>query len=325
MGCPVPEYHDNQKRSTPRCRTIRSLAYRSCCPSGTWLQVIAPLLAAPEMLYVNVGANKGYNVNIFLSMFEAGYNVSNTQWHQALLQQRPQHTKPQACFDKHHPSKGIPRLCGACCVCFDAPPRRVSDSRVSVLAVEMMPATAMLLQHNFGRFRVTGTVAQVAISNSIGAKEVHMAIAGEEDLGIGGLPSYRQHEPAPPKRWVNLLTLDALMRSKGLAHRTIQLLSIDVEGFDALVLRGANATLRRTLVVEFEYHKVGVWKHMGFWPTIDWLAQQHNFRCYWQGDDDSLAPVLAECDAGMKDAFWGNVVCTRSDRLARMLETLVKF
>ena len=39
----------------------------------------------------------------------------------------------------------------------------------------------MLLQHNFGRFRVTGTVAQVAMSNSIGAKEVHMANAGEED------------------------------------------------------------------------------------------------------------------------------------------------
>ena len=102
MGCPAPEHHDNQKRSTPRCRTIRSLAYRSCCPSGTWLQVIAPLLAAPEMLYVNVGANTGYNVNIFLSMFEAGYNVSNTQWHQALLQQRPQliRMRPFLSFEK---------------------------------------------------------------------------------------------------------------------------------------------------------------------------------------------------------------------------------
>merc|ERR1711941_6494 len=59
-------------------------------------------------------------------------------------------------------------------------------------------------------------------------------------------------------------------------------LSIDVEGFDALVLEGASQTLPRVRYLEFEYNWKGPWLHKSLSALIMYL-KQHGFACYWAG------------------------------------------
>ena len=58
----------------------------SNCPSDRWQDVIAPMIAAPvgaptgEVVMINVGANKGFNLAEFLQRY-SGSNLTNTRWH----------------------------------------------------------------------------------------------------------------------------------------------------------------------------------------------------------------------------------------------------
>ena len=51
------------------CHRSLAIAERSNCPSERWADLIAPIIARPNMLILNVGANKGFNVNSFLRRF----------------------------------------------------------------------------------------------------------------------------------------------------------------------------------------------------------------------------------------------------------------
>jgi hypothetical protein len=67
----------------------------------------------------------------------------------------------------------------------------------------------------------------------------------------------------------------------------IDLLSIDVEGYDWPILVGANQTLQRTKYLEFEYHSVGALNEYNLSTAIDFL-HQHQFMCYWMGREGKL-------------------------------------
>ncbi len=99
-------------------------------------------------------------------------------------------------------------------------------------------------------------VAQAAISSRNGVASFPFFTVGDETLAIG----------CDPKQWgkqgcrnVTMYSLDSyvehFVRSKG----PINVLNIDVEGWDFDVLFGASSTLDRTYYLEFKHHANGVY------------------------------------------------------------------
>ena len=103
------------------------------------------------------------------------------------------------------------------------------------------------------------------------------------------------------------------------------MLSIDTEGFDALVLRGAETTLVMARVVEFEYHRSGAWGNLSLWDTLSHLRSRWRYRCYWQGDfrhSGALVPIDEGCSSNLSH-FWSNVVCAKDHDILRIFDDML--
>ena len=322
--CPAPrEVVD--RVDLPRCKAMRRVARDSCCPASLWLHVAAPLLAASNMTYVNVGANKGFNVNAFLQLFQRDWNATSADWHSALLSQQHADDKRRktTSVSFHRDRTSVPPLCGMCAACLERPPPRLGGAQVKVLAIEMMHSTAAVLQHSFIKFGVPGVVVHSAASDREGRASHFAASMGEEALGLGLRPTFSQRRASLTT--VRRSTVDELVREAGIVS-SIDLLSIDTEGHDSKVLRGAEETLNRTKIVEFEYHYVGVWAQSGSLLRTLSRLEALGFSCYWQGGDGALAPLSAtdqKCVVPMKERWWSNVLCTRDGQVRRVFDALI--
>jgi len=117
-------------------------------------------------------------------------------------------------------------------------------------------------------------------------------------------------------------TVDDFLSERGL--RRVQLVSIDTEGWDGLVLRGMERSLRARAVdvVEFEYMRA--WKRIlgerSLQATLGYM-EGVGYTCFWQGNKGALAQASGAC---WTDEFhdrishrWSNLVCAhRPDLLA---------
>jgi hypothetical protein len=123
MVCPCV----NSSASPDHCTRALQVACKSKCPSSRWQDVIASQLvsvgANSRMVFVNVGANKGYRVAEFLSRFWSGGSVSsNSAWQQELIAVG---------------GKKLRRPCGVCSDCMAPPPRSRHNTTVEVHALDV--------------------------------------------------------------------------------------------------------------------------------------------------------------------------------------------
>ena len=114
---------------------------------------------------------------------------------------------------------------------------------------------------------------------------------------------------------VTLTTLDTFFAQKVLPNLNAQpgenvildYLSIDVEGYDAAVLRGGNQTLARTKYLEFEVHSKGDWLTTNLVDVVQSL-KTHKFWCYYAGKEGKLWR-LTDCMTTAGARLWSNVAC----------------
>jgi hypothetical protein len=92
----------------------------------------------------------------------------------------------------------------------------------------------------------------------------------------------------------------------------IHFLSIDVEGFDFEVLKGAAGTLSRVQYLEFEYNWVGPWGKQSLLDAVTMLKDQHNFVCFWMGFDRQLWRITDCWLEHYSLHFWSNVACVNT-------------
>lgn len=291
------------------CNASLAVARRSGCPSSRWQDAIAQLLAAssaaPPLTYINVGANKGYNVAEFMQRYHsrgAGRLRSSEAWHTALLRS----------------SKGQGRVrygCGLCNPCKAPRPRERLHVQVEVHAIEMVDVNMRAVQRLFDIFQVPGTVHHLAVANYSGTANYRAATAiGLEHFELG---NGRQ-------RRVPCTTLDAFAMAHLRPAQPIGLLSIDAEGSDALILEGASRLLeaRRIAVLEFEFIARGFWRsdkgrdQRTLAPVLGRL-EAFGYRCFWQGEGGQLAAASGPfwCDA-FQFRLRSNLVCShRADVL----------
>ena len=256
---------------------------------------------------------------------------------------------------KHLQEKtATPFTCGACRACL-APPPRVAPKRAtsaSVLAVELLNSTYNGLLGAFSRFGVPGEVVHAACADRVGEAREPVGIdAGTESRGIskGGVR-------------VPQTTVDALWAARPGGGEGVSILSVDTEGWDPLVLRGAASLLQQRLVgvLEFEYHVVGPWATTDLREVLGWLRQTGGYHCYWQSNcaprlkthsnmiraapvqrpafvvpraarstlpahraDGVLAPALTEPECQFPRS-WSNMVCASAPELRAALDGLTR-
>lgn len=299
--------------SPQHCGSAMRVALNSSCPlQEAWLDVVAPLLARhAEAVFFNVGANKGYAVAEFIQRFNASSTLTNTAWEA--------HIKAIERSGGLGKVKAFSSTCGICGACLNGPPRvRVGKARrVRSLAIELVTSNANLLSKLFRHFQVDGKVVHraaldVADVSVIEPGGVHPT---SERSGIKGPGEHR----LPWDKPISTTTIDQQMAELDV-HR-VHLLTIDTEGHDAIVLRGADGALKaqRIDVLEFEYHGVGKWRERSLRDTLEYL-DVYGYRCFWQGNalvQGALAPASGPhwCDA-FEFKSHSNLVCAyRADVL----------
>lgn len=265
------------------------VARTSKCPSNTWKTQIYDLWHRQKMKMINIGANSGSNVNEFLLQHDPDWNVSAKAWHEE--------------------SKTSCGVCQACMSKIKRGSKRVSTIRV--IAVELLRINYNAMAHNFKIFNVPGVALNAAGGATIGDAWAPVTTKlGQENIGL--------FTGRRGKDFVPMLTVDGLTTMFGW-HSSVDFLSIDTEGHDAHVLRGAHRGLmhKNFRVVEFEYHREGNWRHTSLNTTVAELMT-YGYTCFWQGND-AFAQYEVECDNEIRQ--WSNLVCAHEDSIVNELIT----
>lgn len=279
----------------------------SNCPSDVWHDKAAPLLAAGasggELVMINVGANKGYNLAEWMQRYSSA-DVSNKQWHSLMMKR----ADPPCAL----------QCCGVCLICHRKRMQQRASAQLRLHAFELQPSNERLLRQLVALSNAPVEVHAQAVSNASG-------VVFTRDSGVPGYESVSaMRSPRGAKSLVrNVTTIDAFLAARGIGR--VGLVSIDTEGWDAFVMRGMEGALRarRVDAVEFEYTRA--WKpHLGeraLAEHLRWLDGV-GYTCFWQGNRGALAQANGGC---WRDTYherishrWSNLVCTARDDLVAL-------
>ena len=211
--------------------------------------------------------------------------------------------------------------CGQCKQCESEYPlpkrRKLSELPPTVTCVEPLPAN----------FDGLSAAAQTEPWASSGLRIIHAAAAldtsrkvtfpanakwGREDIGIDNHGQNRLQNPSGEIS-VATKTVDQLVFGDAGSNEQPKIptvLTIDTEGFDALVLFGAARTLSSGGVayLEFEYHGMPPWKDIKLKWIIDYLNNFH-FDCYFAGNDGLAFKVTGCWQEKYEFHKWSNLAC----------------
>ena len=294
------------------------IALHSACPGPQWLDRVAPTLGrqgeAPAVIFV-AGANKGFGIISLLNRF-GDRRMKPLAWQVALRRYKERRAR-QALTPASASSCGV---CGACRE--PQPPiARLLASHLELHAFELTQANAAWLIHArkaFGLDRKAHSlvVTRAAVSNASGELLVPVSgaasVVGEESisplgisLGTSHAASRAEAQSRGPEKIerVRAIALDDYARNARVQH--IDFLSIDTEGFDALVLEGAAGLLERgaVTVVEFEYHFTAYWNaSQAESRSLEGVVRslgRWGYTCFFQGNarlaDGCVAAITGSC------------------------------
>lgn len=260
------------------------------------------------------------------------------------------------------PSRRPPALqlrwrCGACNDCrfrpaTAAPLPHTPPARV--LAVDIQEANVQLLSRLFQALNITGAAHHAAFTNHSGTiatyESAPLGHAGLEHIGIDRAdwierrrvsaamsattaPGRKGGPKARRRVKVGTETVDEFASVHGLERLTM--LSIDAEGWDPLILEGAERMIRsrRVEVISFEYHFYP-WRAVGrtLRGTLRWLGAA-GYSCFWSGDR-SIGGRLARLGAEEREGWCSelesvdrranraNVVCSHRVSVLAAIEPL---
>uniref|UniRef100_A0A7S1I530 Methyltransferase FkbM domain-containing protein n=1 Tax=Eutreptiella gymnastica TaxID=73025 RepID=A0A7S1I530_9EUGL len=276
----------------------KGITYNTRCPDATWIDVFlrCPSIKCAErpIVMYHIGCNKGFD--------------ALKAWMQVTRQS----------IDLRAYKKATGFGCGACNQCTAQPDSlQTNDAdkkQLRLFCVEPMPATFDTVSTHISQLGLdkAGLVVQNAAFTSLEDATVRnmsapfptdMKYLGDEQVGISVF-----NPKLAPHRMVPLMTVDMHVRQHSVPQ--IDIMSIDTEGQDALVLVGAQETLREKVsYVEFEYNGLGDWKNRSLRGTIDYLDGL-GFTCYWAGLD-RLWLITGCFHPGYDHRTWSNVACVK--------------
>jgi len=214
--------------------------------------------------------------------------------------------------------------CGVCGACSAQPPRRSeSPHGVRLYAIDLLGSNAKLVRHLLAVHGMNGTVIHAAAGNQTGTAWTATFKGRTGNEGASAKLQEQRGNTVP----IPMVTVDSFSAARELQE--IDLLSIDVEGWDALVIEGAETLLRerRIHMLEFEYSNQGKWsvclgcnpgtllQRRSLRSTLR-LLWRYGFTCLWQGDHGLLAPANGPAWCGAFDfRLRSNLICTHLEHV----------
>ena len=312
---------------------VRHVRWVGGCTKNDRHEQWLPRRQVPAVM-INVGANKGWEIAAFLEHSAPSRAVSAARWLGAIRRYaNVTHSgylawnAAGACKTKSRPH-GQPRVGRT-----GHRGTHATTQEAIVHAFELTAATSHLLSWVVNDTGVSDLVRvhNQPVANTSEPMSSLVLKAGEERNRICLKPTCGKGKRfAGNVSRVNSTSLDAFMVREGL-HRVDQLI-IDTEGWDALVLEGATATLRahRIGLLEFEYSSYGFW-NKGFMAkknrgerrdlgqTLRWL-QDSGYQCFFRTADGVL-PISAPCwSEPFEIRRWSNVICAHEPSTLAALE-----
>jgi FkbM family methyltransferase len=166
-----------------------------------------------------------------------------------------------------------------------------------------------------------GFVVTQAVISSRKGEMLFGGWIGQENAGIDGQKACVV-DPSACKK-VPMYSVDSYFDEYVQGNGPVNILQIDVEGWDFDVLFGASSVLDRTQYLEFEYHEVGPWGKYHLPDTVR-LLDHKGFTCYWSGK--SKLWRITGCYFDVYNTFhgWSNVACVHRtyEKLALRMEAL---
>jgi len=242
------------------------------------------------MSYVNIGANKGYNILEFLLRHDSDQYPSMKHWHHELLRKG---------IDQHS--------CGVCLSCRSKViPSKKLGIVARIVAVELLTNNYNILKEMCAQFIPQTRVLHAAAvkKKKISVYEPYLKHSGHETLGIS-----RSGRP------VASITLNEIINGS-----IWDMVSIDAEGWDGEILKGGRASIenRNIRVIEFEYS--GKWKTR--LESIISLLWSAGYSCFWTGNNGQLANISPTCHSEIEIHKWSNIVCAFEKEITRVLWNL---
>eukprot|EP00581_Thalassiosira_minuscula_P010426 CAMPEP_0183710500 /NCGR_PEP_ID=MMETSP0737-20130205/6213_1 /TAXON_ID=385413 /ORGANISM="Thalassiosira miniscula, Strain CCMP1093" /LENGTH=440 /DNA_ID=CAMNT_0025938787 /DNA_START=54 /DNA_END=1376 /DNA_ORIENTATION=+ len=193
-------------------------------------------------------------------------------------------------------------------------PKRLGEMH----CIEPMPSTFKAIERattEMSLDRKKFVVTHAAISTASGFVKFPDAKAGEETLGIGNCEDGKFNCVDVPMYSLDSYA-DQFVQGKG----PINVLQIDVEGYDFNVMFGASSVLDRTLYLEFEHSGAGTWGSLHVQDAVK-LLDGKGFTCYWASDNYLWR--ITQCYFDLYDSWkeWSNVVCVHRSN-TKLLERM---
>jgi len=347
---PLPECTENelnivrQQLPPDNCNGGRSpfcsLYMATKCPDATWLQEYffpsdsssPPSRDGAARIGIYLGCNKGMDAVNTLRMLSSDKSFDKELWRATLDPQRKmgggacgQATSSISAglFFSNATQNYLDDLARReeASMRSASPPR--SQNAAQVYCVEAMPDMAKALASTASQLKWSESfrVTNAAMSDSNG--EAYFPNAANQ-LGVEfmGLSDCQKNPEKSDCQKVNQIMLDTFVEKHvdgggdDTSPPIIDILSIDVEGYDYEVLvGGANRTLKRVRYLEFEINKGGRWPEHSLQVAIDMLSDA-GFACYWAGTAGHLWRITGCFLDHFEEKYWSNVACAnrRLDR-----------
>lgn len=256
-----------------KCSLMMNIALHSNCPSSTWFWDWTKSLNQKRFTYMDIGANKGFNINKVLFALDTSYKTTAKQW--------------KSMFGKD---------CGVCNDCEENLIKTNKIGKIDIIAIELSNLTSKRLKYVLEKQNISATVFHAAAGHEVGYTFENKIGEGDEDQGISkiGTP-------------VSMITVDHIMQI--LMLESIDFLKIDAEGFDKFVLDGARRVLKEQKIkrVQFEYHASGEWSRQSLKRVIT-MFHNYSYTCFWIGNRGDVIETTISCLHDFKR--WSNIMCT---------------
>mmetsp|Transcript_57106 Transcript_57106/g.66732 ORF Transcript_57106/g.66732 Transcript_57106/m.66732 type:complete len:446 (-) Transcript_57106:163-1500(-) len=283
------------------------------CPDAVWLEKIyeeeADIGNDNSFLGISVGCNKGHD-----AIRTARMGLSSEAFDALAWKNSFQTEETSACKQENSRQASIIH------------PKRDGEMH----CIEPMPSTFLALKNASDSLNLQEkgfVITHAAISSTHGkvrfpAANVTAGSIGTEDIGIDYCNSKGADDPGCEEVPVFSLEdyFDKYVRAKG----PVNILQIDVEGWDFDVLFGASSVLDRTHYLEFEYHNSGNWNKYHL-PDAIRLLDGKGFTCYWAAKYGRLWRIT-ECYFDIYNYWhgWSNIACVHrsQNKLAGKMERI---
>ena len=294
---PPEDCLENKNRPwTSRC----SFSAASSCPDSSWLDhhfTVRQAEAGEEpFLSFFVGCNKAIDAVHALRMGSRNPRFDVEQWKTVLSEGRENEFAGSSCaqFDKDYEVQSQQPIRPAQVYCFE--PVSTTFAQLHRTKMELGWTNELILE-------------KAAVSSERGTMSVPKEVKlGRENAGIQQLDCGKNGNEDDCRK-IPIYTLNDYVGTMP-GKPQIHFLSIDVEGFDFEVLKGASNILKDQVhYLEFEYNWKGPWARQNLADAVNML---HNdgFICYWPGPKDGHIWRITGCwQDHYATRYWSNVAC----------------